>query len=44
MSPRKAPEKLSYFKTARASDKTKGNTMLVITLYTTTVNTEFSVI
>lgn len=41
MFPKKAPENLSYFKTVRASDKTKDNTMLVIILYTTTVNAEF---
>lgn len=33
---KKTPEKLSYFKTARASDNTKDKTMLVIILYTTT--------
>lgn len=41
MSPKKAPKNLSYFKTVRASDKTKDNTMLVLILYTITVNTEF---
>lgn len=39
--PKKAPEKLSYFKTVRASDHTKDNTTPVIILYTATVNTEF---
>lgn len=34
-SQKKAPEKLSYFKTVRASDNTKDKTMLVIILYTT---------
>lgn len=36
LSQKKTPEKLSYFKTARASDNTKDKTMLVIILYTTT--------